>query len=169
MIDEQFAEWEGANDVKQCPKCRARIEKNLGCNHMTCSVCHYQFCWLCENEYYDGHYSPFNPIGCPGLQFALEDPDAIRPGFFSMWILRMFLVPLFIIAFGIAIGLAAVALGLATACFIPIVCHRCGLFSYLKKYFYSEPPELARRDLRNLATINNRRRRMFIEDNAEEL
>lgn len=34
-------------NTKQCPGCDAPIEKNMGCNHMTCSRCHCEFCWLC--------------------------------------------------------------------------------------------------------------------------
>ena len=42
--------WIMAN-TKQCPKCHLNIEKNQGCNHMTCRKqtggCGHEFCWLC--------------------------------------------------------------------------------------------------------------------------
>uniref|UniRef100_A0A804MW08 RBR-type E3 ubiquitin transferase n=1 Tax=Zea mays TaxID=4577 RepID=A0A804MW08_MAIZE len=45
--DSETANWVVAN-TKRCPMCRRPIEKNHGCNHMTCGApCHHQFCWLC--------------------------------------------------------------------------------------------------------------------------
>uniref|UniRef100_A0A8C6URX9 RBR-type E3 ubiquitin transferase n=1 Tax=Neogobius melanostomus TaxID=47308 RepID=A0A8C6URX9_9GOBI len=32
---------------KTCPHCFNHIEKNGGCDHMTCSQCNHQFCWIC--------------------------------------------------------------------------------------------------------------------------
>ena len=38
-------------NTKNCPKCKVRIEKNMGCMHMTCKKCKYEFCWLCMGDY----------------------------------------------------------------------------------------------------------------------
>ncbi|GMM32676.1 hypothetical protein DASC09_000010 [Saccharomycopsis crataegensis] len=34
-------------NTKACPLCKISIEKNEGCNHMTCRSCQHQFCWVC--------------------------------------------------------------------------------------------------------------------------
>ncbi|KAK2609141.1 hypothetical protein QQS21_002368 [Conoideocrella luteorostrata] len=44
--DSETANWISAN-TKECPKCGSTIEKNGGCNHMTCRKCKYEFCWMC--------------------------------------------------------------------------------------------------------------------------
>ncbi|KAI3653295.1 hypothetical protein MP228_001242 [Amoeboaphelidium protococcarum] len=44
--DSETSNWLSAN-TKECPKCHATIEKNGGCNHMTCKTCKYEYCWVC--------------------------------------------------------------------------------------------------------------------------
>jgi len=44
--DSETANWISVN-TKECPKCKASIEKNGGCNHMTCKKCRNEFCWVC--------------------------------------------------------------------------------------------------------------------------
>ncbi|KAF2878087.1 hypothetical protein BDV95DRAFT_479561, partial [Massariosphaeria phaeospora] len=44
--DSETANWISAN-TKECPKCNSTIEKNGGCNHMTCRKCRNEFCWIC--------------------------------------------------------------------------------------------------------------------------
>jgi ariadne-1 len=47
VSDSETANWVLTN-TKLCPMCRRPIEKNHGCNHMTCRPpCHHEFCWLC--------------------------------------------------------------------------------------------------------------------------
>jgi len=48
--DSMTATWLKAN-TKDCPKCNSQIEKNGGCNHMTCKKCRYEFCWLCFKDW----------------------------------------------------------------------------------------------------------------------
>ncbi|CAG2114667.1 unnamed protein product [Medioppia subpectinata] len=51
-IDGKTANWIITN-TKECPKCRTTIEKNGGCNHMTCRSikCKYEFCWVCLDSW----------------------------------------------------------------------------------------------------------------------
>ncbi|XP_017348338.1 E3 ubiquitin-protein ligase RNF14 [Ictalurus punctatus] len=46
-IEESFSkDWLEENS-KNCPQCGSHIQKMEGCNKMTCSFCHKNFCWLC--------------------------------------------------------------------------------------------------------------------------
>eukprot|EP01038_Epipyxis_sp_PR26KG_P011786 gene11786-15769_t len=59
--DSENVNWMMVN-TKKCPKCDTRIEKNQGCNHMTCRQCKYEFCWICFGPWI-GHTNcnRFNP------------------------------------------------------------------------------------------------------------
>lgn len=52
-----LAKWKAENDIKQCPNCRADIEKNGGCNHIACLLCKAHICWFCMGTFdKDGIY-----------------------------------------------------------------------------------------------------------------
>ena len=65
---------ENKENVKRCPKCKNWIEKNKGCNHMTCIICKYEFCWLCMEESKPDHYNNPGTL-CHGKQFPDEEID----------------------------------------------------------------------------------------------
>ncbi|KAI6166007.1 hypothetical protein EDD17DRAFT_1774563 [Pisolithus thermaeus] len=44
--DSETANWIKSN-TKECSHCQSTIEKNGGCNHMTCKKCKHEFCWVC--------------------------------------------------------------------------------------------------------------------------
>ncbi|CAH8518887.1 unnamed protein product [Dicrocoelium dendriticum] len=47
-----------AAHTKDCPECHVCIEKNGGCNHMQCTHCNHEFCWVCLEDWstHSGHY-----------------------------------------------------------------------------------------------------------------
>ena len=67
ILEKDFQMWKKGKVIKKCPKCKIYTEKNEGCNHMTCTSCKYQWCWLCEGMYSYNHYSQGQ---CNGHQFT---------------------------------------------------------------------------------------------------
>ncbi|KAF6233372.1 hypothetical protein HO173_008304 [Letharia columbiana] len=51
--------------AKMCPGCQAPSQKTGGCDHMTCKICGYEYCWRCLadhgpiNEEGNHHHAPY--------------------------------------------------------------------------------------------------------------
>ncbi|CAK62789.1 unnamed protein product (macronuclear) [Paramecium tetraurelia] len=84
--------------IKYCPKCKSHIQKNAGCNHMTCN-CSFQFCWACLQPYHQYHYRYWSLKGCAiwsdgrfKTQKEISNPDKMRKIYFAprlvLYILR---------------------------------------------------------------------------------
>jgi len=60
-----------------CPKCTMAIQKNQGCNHMTCRPpmgCGYEYCWICKSKWGECDYYSCNKFK-PG-EAPKDDKDA---------------------------------------------------------------------------------------------
>lgn len=64
--------WLRANQEScmRCPLCKTPIERNGGCNHMTCALCSYEFCWACGSSAasLDNHFSTGKGCGVKMMQ-----------------------------------------------------------------------------------------------------
>ena len=65
-LSNSMVEYAKSNFVKKCPQCSIITEKNNGCNHITCTKCGYQWCWLCNEQYNPFH---FQEGKCKGFQY----------------------------------------------------------------------------------------------------
>ena len=94
------------NHLKKCPKCGIEIYKDSGCNHMTCTKCHHQFCWICGMKYTPLHYD--NPLlPCFRMQFTEQQNILIRnPCIRTLKVIGMVL--LIILALPIALAIPEV-------------------------------------------------------------
>ena len=66
LMDEVVSEeWLNSN-AKQCPSCKASIQKIDGCNKMTCLKCRAYFCWLCMSTL--SRSNPYQHFNAPGSE-----------------------------------------------------------------------------------------------------
>ncbi|KAI0803062.1 RWD-domain-containing protein [Irpex lacteus] len=48
-----------------CPSCRIKVEKSVGCNHMTCAKCGQHFCYRCGDKLLASN--PYQHFSTPGI------------------------------------------------------------------------------------------------------
>jgi len=70
-------EWKKANTIV-CPSCKTIIQKDGGCNHMTCK-CGHEFCYLCRERYGSCHCPLFGAAQrrAPRVAPRRQEPDLI--------------------------------------------------------------------------------------------
>ena len=51
VVDELFQNYCKKLRLKECPSCGITTFKKDGCNHITCSYCRQNWCWLCEEVF----------------------------------------------------------------------------------------------------------------------
>lgn len=61
-------------NTKPCPGCNVPIEKNTGCNHMQCTQCQYDFCWICLTHL-ETHQAPHECNRFDQLENADSDQE----------------------------------------------------------------------------------------------
>ncbi|XP_020627951.1 ATP-dependent RNA helicase DEAH12, chloroplastic-like isoform X2 [Orbicella faveolata] len=67
QVEGRLEDWmmKDPSNRKNCPKCKTPIEKNEGCNHMTCSGCKSHMCWLCLEVFPTGEQVYAHQKHCP--------------------------------------------------------------------------------------------------------
>lgn len=133
-IEERAANTHIAQFTRKCPKCKQPIEKNGGCNHMTCPTCKTDFCWLCGRRIsggtYPTHYAWWNIFGCPGTQMSEDLRSGMgnysSAGMMCGWRLLYFIM--LVVGGSCALAIVATAVGVwfAFGCLF-LLCIPCAL------------------------------------------
>jgi len=78
--DDLFQEFIQGQNFKQCPGCMRFVEKESGCNHMTCR-CGQKFCYACGNRYPCACGQDPHVVNAPAVARAVPAPNvgAKRP------------------------------------------------------------------------------------------
>ena len=76
-IDKLFEEYSKKLNLKKCPNCEIITLKKGGCNHITCTYCNKNWCWLCLKIFNspDEHYGNENSKCFNMMMGNLIDPD----------------------------------------------------------------------------------------------
>lgn len=83
--ESETVNWLTVN-TKLCPKCRKPVEKNGGCNHVSC-LCGQSFCWLCGGATGRDHtYTSISGHSCGRYKDDLERNSQLAKGYLERYI-----------------------------------------------------------------------------------
>ena len=94
--EKEMDKWAKSHGLKICPNCKRKVEKTVGCDHMTCIKCRYEWCWLCGDKYSSSHYEV-----CEVKKLMKKNPD-------MKFILKMLFSPLILVFLPMVLGVVLV-------------------------------------------------------------
>jgi hypothetical protein len=71
--------WIRANTTR-CRRCDTPIQRSLGCNHMRCTRCSREFCYVCGDDWAPVHYQCFRARAAHGTDEGADDAAARDKG-----------------------------------------------------------------------------------------
>ena len=100
-MDKIYKGWAENFGAHQCPKCGVPIEKNEGCNHMSCPQCNHYWCWACglPVKHWIHKFSE-NPFGC---KFTASNGAAVFKKTI-IFLLGLIFIPVIMILLPILVG-----------------------------------------------------------------
>ncbi|KAI6002599.1 hypothetical protein F5J12DRAFT_840055 [Pisolithus orientalis] len=75
--EEENRKWLESSTT-ECPGCALRVEKSMGCNHMTCSKCKTHFCYRCGHKI--SATNPYQHFSTPGTSCFSKLFDFVPSG-----------------------------------------------------------------------------------------
>lgn len=105
--DLQFALWRWERDAQRCPGCKIGIEKNGGCQHMTCRGCRHEFWWCCGQAFKPGCHNEMICAPITGINFLSHHPSRYWGPTLPVRAVAK------VTAFGVAVGLVVPAAAVA--------------------------------------------------------
>ena len=105
--------------ANRCPKCKSPFEKIDGCQHMTCLLCGYEWCWVCGLPYLSiFHYGQAGGLMCEMIGKAAFAPLNVCVKYIILTLVCLFLPLILIIIFAFMAG-AVTTIWYQTSC-----CHK---------------------------------------------
>jgi len=120
--DMQLRAWASGGKSRRCGSCGAWIEKNQGCNHMTCKQCKHEFWWCCGQKW----PGPHNKAICVFVGLGTSEHWAWGP---ILPVRAVTKTAAGAVAVSAAVAVVAVGVAAAAVVAVPVVPVGCGVLA----------------------------------------